>query len=189
MQYDLRNYVRVYEGFLDPPMCNFALADLEHRAEWTNHQFYDPQTGDTYSTENELSVSYSEIPVKQIINEKIWYALERYILDDFKDLDWWGKWTGYSPIRFNRYTENSDMKMHCDHIHSLFDGNRKGVPVLSIVGLLNDDFDGGEFVMWEDQLIPMSAGSLLVFPSNFLYPHRVLPVTYGTRYSFVSWSW
>jgi predicted 2-oxoglutarate/Fe(II)-dependent dioxygenase YbiX len=81
------------------------------------------------------------------------------------------------------------MKQHCDHIHSLFEGERKGIPVLSIVGLLNDDFEGGEFIMWGDEVIPMSAGSVLVFPSNFMYPHRVNPVTKGTRYSFVSWSW
>jgi len=186
---DLRNYIKVYDGFLDPPMCSFALADLENRADWSAHQFYNPQTGDLYSTENELDVSYTDIPIRQIINDRLWHALERYILHDFKDFSWWGKWNGYAPIRFNRYTENSNMKMHCDHIHSLFDGNRKGVPVLTMVGLLNDDFDGGEFIMWEDELIPMSAGSLVIFPSNFLYPHRVNPVTYGTRYSFVTWSW
>jgi hypothetical protein len=26
-----------------------------------------------------------------------------------------------------------------------------------------------------------------MFPSNFLYPHSVLPVTEGTRYSIVTW--
>jgi predicted 2-oxoglutarate/Fe(II)-dependent dioxygenase YbiX len=61
--------------------------------------------------------------------------------------------------------------------------------MLSVVGLLNDDFKGGEFVMFRDVEIKLKRGDLLIFPSNFVYPHRVDPVTEGTRYSFVSWVW
>ena len=43
--------------------------------------------------------------------------------------------------------------------------------------------------MWGDEVIPMGKGSALVFPSCFLYPHRVDPVISGIRYSCVSWSW
>jgi hypothetical protein len=189
MDYDLRQYVKLYDGFLDPPMCNFAVSDLIARAQWKDHQFYNSQTKELNSTENELSVSYSDIPIRNIINERLWFALERYILNDFAKFNWWNKWNGYAPVRFNRYSENTDMKLHCDHIHSLFDGKRQGVPILSMVGLLNDDFEGGEFIMWDGEVIPMSAGSLLIFPSNFMFPHRVNSVTAGTRYSFVSWSW
>ena len=40
------------------------------------------------------------------------------------------------------------MAEHCDHISSLFDGQIKGIPMLSVVGQLNDNFEGGEFVMF-----------------------------------------
>ena len=30
-------------------------------------------------------------------------------------------------------------------------------------------------------------GDILIFPSNFMYPHRVEPVKKGIRFSFVSW--
>ena len=30
-------------------------------------------------------------------------------------------------------------------------------------------------------------GDLLVFPSSFTYPHEVLPVKSGTRYSIITW--
>jgi predicted 2-oxoglutarate/Fe(II)-dependent dioxygenase YbiX len=81
------------------------------------------------------------------------------------------------------------MEQHCDHIYDLFDGDRKGIPVLSVVGALNDNYKGGEFVMFEDTHIPLPAGSVMVFPSVFLYPHRVEPITEGIRYSLVSWAW
>jgi predicted 2-oxoglutarate/Fe(II)-dependent dioxygenase YbiX len=71
----------------------------------------------------------------------------------------------------------------------MFDGERKGIPTMTFLASLNDEYTGGEFVMWGDEVIPMGKGSALVFPSCFLYPHRVDPVISGIRYSCVSWSW
>jgi len=81
------------------------------------------------------------------------------------------------------------MAEHCDHIQDMFDGERKGVPVLSIVGTLNDNYKGGEFIMFQDKKINLEKGDLLIFPSNFLYPHKVNEITKGIRYSYVSWTW
>ena len=102
---------------------------------------------------------------------------------------WFDGWNGYSAIKFLKYAETHQMAEHCDHISSLFDGNVKGIPMLSIVGQLNKDFEGGEFVMWGDQTIPFETGDVIIFPSNFMYPHRVEPVTKGERYSYVSWAY
>ena len=38
------------------------------------------------------------------------------------------------------------MAEHCDHIHSIFEGERKGIPVMTALGSLNDDYMGGEFL-------------------------------------------
>ena len=79
------------------------------------------------------------------------------------------------------------MSRHSDHIVSLFTGEQRGIPVLSIVGVLNDDYQGGEFIMFDDYEIKFKAGDVIIFPSIFLYPHKVKPVKKGIRYSFVSW--
>ena len=71
----------------------------------------------------------------------------------------------------------------------MFDGERKGVPILSCLGVLNNDYEGGEFVMFDDYKIDIKKGELLIFPSSFLYPHKVNPVTKGIRYSDISWVW
>ena len=81
------------------------------------------------------------------------------------------------------------MKEHCDHIHTVFDGTKRGIPVLSIVGSLNEDYEGGDFIMWETEKIELPQGSIMIFPSTFMYPHKVTPVTNGTRYSYVSWTY
>ena len=108
------------------------------------------------------------------------------------DMEWFTGWNGYSQPRYNRYTKSDECKMHCDHIHSLFttseDPDPKGVPILSMVCLLNDDFTGGEFVIGE-KTINLTSGDVVVFPSNFMFPHKVNTIDNGERYSFVSWVW
>jgi predicted 2-oxoglutarate/Fe(II)-dependent dioxygenase YbiX len=59
--------------------------------------------------------------------------------------------------------------------------------VLSMSIGLNDDYDGGEFQFWDEPPFRLPGGSALMFPPNFMYPHQVLPVTRGVRYSMVTW--
>lgn len=60
--------------------------------------------------------------------------------------------------------------------------------VLSSVMYLNDDYEGGEieFVNSEVKIKP-KAGSIIFFPSNFLYVHEVHPITSGFRYAMPHW--
>ena len=89
-------------------------------------------------------------------------------------------------VRFNKYGKDQIMSKHCDHIHSLFDlVKHRGIPVLSIVGVLNDDYKGGEFIMFDDYEIKFKSGDLVIFPSVFLYPHLVKPVKKGIRYLYL----
>lgn len=53
---------------------------------------------------------------------------------------------------------------------------------------LNDDYEGGEFAFFGGDIkMRIPKGSALMFPSNFMYPHQVMPVTNGVRYSIVTW--
>ena len=95
----------------------------------------------------------------------------------------------FSSIRFNRYSSGQIMRQHHDHIHSLFDGNEKGIPVLSFILNLNDDYEGADLYFWEDYVVKLGKGDIIMFPSLFLFPHGVTEATKGTRYSAVSWAW
>ena len=53
---------------------------------------------------------------------------------------------------------------------------------------LNDDYEGGEFAFFNRTLkYKLNKGDVLMFPSTFMYPHEVMPVTKGTRYSIITW--
>lgn len=186
---NLVDYVKVYKNHIPDETCNSAVKNLQN-INWEEHRYYQSSSDTHFSYDRELSVSYNEIPEKLEINKQIWFAIEKYILKDFKDFQpWFSGWGGYSSIRFNRYDPSTLMRLHCDHIHSLFDGQRKGVPILTVLGSLNDDYQGGEFLMFGNHHIELPAGSVMVFPSNFMFPHEVKPIKSGVRYSYVSWVW
>lgn len=59
--------------------------------------------------------------------------------------------------------------------------------ILSAVSYPNDDYEGGElFFRLQGLTIKPKAGDLYLFPSNFMYPHRAMPVESGVKYSIVT---
>jgi len=187
MDRNTESYLKVYQVLSEEECIKSVNALEEKDKEFQVHQFYNVQNNSYHSYEHELSIAYSKIETKDLIMQKIWDTLKKYILD--VECPWFRSWNGYSEVRFNRYRTDTQMALHCDHIHSMFDGIRKGIPTLSILGCLNDDYKGGELVFWKDKVVELKAGELMIFPSNFLYPHEVKLVTEGTRYSYVSWAW
>jgi len=188
---DLEHYVYLEKNFLSDEICDETIKQLKKNKEWLKHNFYFPKLDKSkpISNEKELSVSYHTdgITTRNTIMDRMWYSIERYF--NKYSFSWHNGWVGYLPIRFNKYNKNTLMAEHCDHIQDMFDGERKGVPILSIVGTLNDNYKGGEFIMFQDKKINLEKGDLLIFPSNFLYPHKVNEITKGIRYSYVSWTW
>jgi predicted 2-oxoglutarate/Fe(II)-dependent dioxygenase YbiX len=188
MDKNLGAYLKIYKDCFDEDFCKQTVQALES-SDWTKHH-YSQGDGTQHTHDNDLSVSESSVEVQKIFNEKIWDVLHQYVVTDMKALHgWFSSWQGFSAARFNRYDPTTEMRLHCDHIHTLFEGPRKGVPILSVLGALNKDYTGGEFIMWEDEVIDIPVGAIAVFPSNFLFPHEVRPVKSGVRYSYVSWAW
>ncbi len=91
-----------------------------------------------------------------------------------------------------RYLPGQSYKRHVDNLllSSRFVELANGIPTrdISIVGYLNDDFEGGEtFFDRQNIKVKPKAGSVLVFPAFYTHPHQALPVIRGTKYAFTSW--
>ena len=186
---NVKDYLKIYDNFLDLDFCKTIVSEIESNS-WEKHSFYRSLSNEYISYDDDLSVSYSESENGVAVGTKIWSAIEKYILKDFGECNpWFNGWGGYTKVRFNKYDVGTKMALHCDHIHSMFDGNRKGIPTLSVLGALNDDYEGGDLLFWGNEKIELKAGQIMLFPSNFMYPHMVTTVTKGTRYSYVSWVW
>ena len=191
MNRNIEDYVKIYD-VLDDSICQQTLKEISRNALFKQHNFYNPNDGTLYKPagDEELDISHFQPSTVPIIMINLCYCLQQYI-NEF-NFPWFLTWNGYSELRWNRYDSNRRMSLHWDQIHSLFDGTKKGVPTLSMVGSLNTkdkDYTGGEFIMFDDKEYNLKAGQVLIFPSTFMYPHKVNLVTSGTRYSFVSWVW
>ena len=91
-----------------------------------------------------------------------------------------------------RYQPGQYYKRHIDNLllSSRLEEVAQGVPTrdISIVGYLNDDFEGGEtFFDRQNIKIKPTIGSVVVFPSYYTHPHQALPVIKGQKYSFTTW--
>lgn len=85
-----------------------------------------------------------------------------------------------------KYFEGGFFKWHVDHCFNF-------PRTLSAIYLLNDDYEGGELLFRtpngsDEFAIPMGPNKVIVWPSNFLFQHTVLPVKKGIRYSVVAWA-
>ena len=90
----------------------------------------------------------------------------------------------YTHFRINCYETGGFMKEHIDNIHHSH-GQKTGYPHLTSLIFLNDDYEGGDLILYDGGTMKQNKGSMVFFPS-YLH-HKVSPVTKGTRYSLVMW--
>lgn len=181
---NLKDYIAIY-NINNDEACKKIISEIEN-TNWSKHAYNNPITNENTTYDDDLEISYQDKSIEKFLTDFINKCVSDYIKNysfmpfPLQEL---------SRIRFNKYDVGTNMKFHHDHIHTLFDGEKKGVPVITVLGLLNDDFEGGDFLMFDGEKVNLEAGDIIVFPSNFLYPHAVTTVTKGTRYSFVSWGY
>jgi predicted 2-oxoglutarate/Fe(II)-dependent dioxygenase YbiX len=90
-----------------------------------------------------------------------------------------------NQIDLLKYNIGGKYEVHTDHFATT-------PRHLSIIINLNDDYEGGDLIFTDQKekeikKLKLSKGSIVFFPSNFMYPHMISPITKGTRYSIVAW--
>jgi hypothetical protein len=126
--------------------------------------------------ENDNSISGMMLKkLWDMIYNKSLPAVKKYCEDfNIGELRYW------ESMNFVKYGPGQHFQEHHDHGFSYN-------CVVSLVGYPNDDYEGGEIYFRRQGLeIKPKAGDLFVFPSNFMYPHRAMPVKSGNKYSIVT---
>ena len=94
---------------------------------------------------------------------------------------YWGVGIQYfEAFNFVKYEgAGTHFNIHADHGPAY-------VCTVSMVGYLNDDYEGGEiyFPRFDLEVKP-ECGDLLIFPSTYIYEHASRPIIEGTKYSIV----
>lgn len=186
---NLKDFVKIYN--IDDTEFNQFVTDSISSikdSDWSTHQWYSYDGPVKTENSTELSTYYTKSPqVKKIWREYHHAAIKKYL----SEMTYQFPIYYVSDVRYNKYDENTEMKRHNDHIRSLFDGMRKGIPIFSILGAMNplDEYTGGEFVFdYFNEEIKLEMGQIMVFPSVFMYEHHVNVVTSGKRYTSISWA-
>jgi predicted 2-oxoglutarate/Fe(II)-dependent dioxygenase YbiX len=147
-------------------------------------------TVDTQVRSNDLLKLGDHDSLLQSTNQLLWgrVAIAQNLLFEEYGL----KFPYAEPCTILRYREGQFYQRHIDNVllASRFQEAEQGFPTrdISVVGYLNDDFEGGEtYFDRQDLKVKPEAGAVLVFPSYFTHPHESLPVAKGVKYAFTSW--
>ena len=178
---DLKEYIFI-ENIIPGNICKLIIGQAE-KQQWKRIWYSDNPTEKIPSwADNFESTELSQHIINRV-EEYARPAIQTYCsMFSFSSLQNIGNW------HINRYHQDQYMNTHVDHIYDMFE-NVGGVPVITIVVNLCDEYTGGEFKFWDTWAPELKQGDLMLFPSNFLYPHQVTPVLSGTRHSLVGWAW
>jgi alkylated DNA repair dioxygenase AlkB len=180
----LKNFIHIKRGLIPKDICKSVIDSIENQL-WDKHTYSNDKYGTFRYPTKELDVSWITPSLEDILNPFVSLSVKSY--NNFIGKERASQVTCFSAIRFNRYNEGQTMRMHNDHIKSLFEGEVRGIPILSIIINLNDNYEGGDLIFWNDYKVDLGEGDVVVFPSLFLFPHRVEEVTKNVRYSGVAW--
>jgi len=134
---------------------------------------------------NPKNKSLTEVHWYNFLAKKFFDYMNYYLIEN--KLQYFYKMDKVSQVDILKYEKTFHYKYHVD------DGQFTK-RALSCILFLNNDYEGGELSFKntfndEETNIRPQPGSLVVWPSNFLFPHTVKPVRKGTRYSVVAWAY
>ena len=124
---------------------------------------------------------YQFIKTYDVVNEDVCKSCIKTINKN-KD---WIQHTFYNESLKKSHTRSGSKELSVLHYDQASGDEKK----IIILGSLNNNYEGGEFIMFDKKEYKIKAGQVLIFPSFFFFPHRVEPVTKGTRYTYISWAY
>ena len=180
----LKDFIYHERNSIPAPVCDNLVRTIKDR-EWSKHTWYN-QIKDTKFSEDskELDVQPITHELQEMITPYMHQTFHRFndkYKFDAENTDQIAY--QFSTIRFNRYRKGQLMRRHHDHIYSLFDGDRKGIPIISVILNFNNEYKGGQLYFWHDYELQLGKGDIIMFPSLFMYPHGVKEPTEGERFS------
>jgi hypothetical protein len=187
---EIKNFIKIYDEVLPwNVLCNLIRFANVSKFEETK-----VGGGEESRTDFNIRRTYA-LPLSNLSNllsNVHWFNLLQFYFDknlkqykfDANVLDY--EYRNIFDIEILKYENTGFYTWHVDHFATI-------PRTMSCILLLNNDYEGGNLCFrnpdgsdeWEVEVKP---NRMIIWPSNFLYPHTVKPVTKGTRYSVVAWA-
>lgn len=189
MKEKIKDYIKIYESVISESDCNFILNEYINSKEWSLSRV---SYNNTQNTNEDLDIRNCDmIEISQLLvlqkNFNIRKKIDTIIFEhinktlllyhqEFSFCSVSGD-CGYTLLRYNK---GQFFKTHIDQIQ----GSRE----LSCSIILNDNYEGGEFCFLKGEIeVKPPKGSIIIFPSNFMFPHEIKTIRSGYRYSIITW--
>lgn len=181
----LKSFIKIYENAISDDLCNLIIETYSNTQEWVTSKVGAGEVNKlirnceiiNISSEETISRNYQK---RKEIDDKLFEIFSNTIIDlktKFPTITI-SQDSGYDLLK---YESGGFYSQHTDS----FTVHPRAV---SCSICLNDDYDGGEFAFFDREIVyKLKKGSIITFPSNYLYPHEIMPVTKGTRYSIITW--
>ena len=176
----LENYIEIFNNIVPSTLCDEIVNHYEFSDKWEDAQVGKGEV--TKKIRNCVAINLSGEGNKSVFDETLYKivagALKKYVskypvLKHIISSD-----EGYQLLK---YEEESFYTYHVD-------ASKEWPRTLSLSLILNDNYKGGEFSFFNGKYkVKPKKGMGIMFPSNFMYDHAVLPVKKGVRYSIVTW--
>jgi hypothetical protein len=193
---EIKDYVKIYDDIL-------RYETLSNFIKWINTQenFEDARIGQGYGFVNKKIRSVKNLFLTENNNSLTnvhWYNVlskifkiyfDKYVTDNNFSVS-------TRPFAFKNECDVTVLKYEAeteDHYDVHVDqGGMHNTRLMSFIFLLNNDYEGGEICFCDSDeserfTIQTKANRLVMWPSNFLFPHKIKKVVKGKRYSVVSW--
>ena len=184
---NLSDHIVFLKSFIDKEQCKKVVEGLKGLGEFRSAPYTDGLLDDAAD-----SFFDPEINLVKDIQEYIFTHGLKLYSERVRSFNW--SYFGrekfrYSEMMLRKYHEGSKFEFHYDDfLEELFPqwfARRKNV--LSCTVYLNDDYEGGDIEFTSGKSYAPSVGDVIMFPSNWMFYHKVNQVTKGIKYSGTFW--
>jgi hypothetical protein len=184
MSFDVRDYILLIDDIVPQSLCDALLNEYVPTDEWVSTSTKgglrpDIRSAQTILISTDPVINFNHA-VRRNLDSELFNCASTAIREYNRrfDLCHIEQDSGYELLRYRLgefYTQHTD-------------SFRESPRAVSCSFALNDDYEGGNFEFFDGQMaFKLPKGSVLMFPSNFMYPHEIKPVMSGTRYSIITW--
>jgi predicted 2-oxoglutarate/Fe(II)-dependent dioxygenase YbiX len=181
----LTDYIQVFKNVVSNELCDAILKEFSAEEEWQKTVVGGGAVRSDIRSAETIVISFPHVMEKNIVVRKqldldvfnaAATAIKKY--NEKFPLAKIQEDSGYELLRYK------EGQFYTEHTDSFKDRPR----AVSCSFALNDDYEGGEWAFFNrEKIIKVPKGAAVLFPSNFMYPHEIMPVTKGTRYSIITW--
>jgi len=186
---EIKDCIGVYKNCLSPKQVSAFIRFFKEK-HFRQSSIIRPNGEQVVDTTNRCVEDYN-IDLEKSITETHWYQYikrrmflvyqkyreDKKILPQVHDTQ---------EITLLKYSAGGFYKVHVD-------SSAKIPREISVIIFLNNDYEGGHLHFYDTEHkkiildIKPEIGTMVIWPSSFLFPHAAAPTTKGTRFVIVSW--